>query len=97
MAPLVGSRSFSTKTEFTTLSEDDSPFERITEVEQKRQGYVYGPSLPGNTSYFPTGLPGDAMVQQHIDQWLNDASWINTAVGEDANIAMFTLHNVGLY
>ena len=40
------------------------PARRAQEIQLKRQGYLYGPSLMGNSSFFPTGTLGDAMVQR---------------------------------
>lgn len=72
---------------FTLPIEDHSPSMRILEIDKKRQGYLYGPSLLGNTSWFPTGTLGKAMVQQHMDQWLQDASWLTGVVEEEMNAA----------
>lgn len=76
---------------FTVPIEDHSPSMRTLEIEQKRQGYLYGPSLLGNTSYFPTGSLGAAMVQQHMEEWAQDASWVNNAVEEEMKAAAATL------
>ena len=82
------------KTKFALPSEDSNPLERAHQIELKRQGYVYGPSLLGNTSYFPTGSLGDAMVQQHVDQWLSDAYWLTTAVEDEFKSASRALNEV---
>ena len=76
---------------FTLPIEENSPSMRAKEIEQKRQGYLYGPSLLGNTSWFPTGILGKAMVQQHMDQWLQDASWLTNVVEEEVKAAATTL------
>ena len=76
---------------FTLPIEDNSPSMRVLDIEQKRQGFLYGPSLLGNTSWFPTGTLGKAMVQQHMDQWLQDASWLTSVVEEEMNAAAATL------
>ena len=76
------------QTRFTLPSKDDASLIRVREIQQKRKGYLYGPSLLGNTSYFPTGFLGDAMVKQHVDSWLRDAAWVNHAVEEEANAAV---------
>lgn len=76
---------------FTLPVEDRVPCKRVLGIEHKRQGYLYGPSLLGNTSYFPTGILGNAMVQQHMDQWLQDASWLTSVVEEEVNVAAATL------
>ena len=76
---------------FSLPIEDNSPSTRVLDIERKRQGYLYEPSLLGNTSWFPTGILGKAMVQQHMDQWLQDASWLTSVVEEEVNTATATL------
>ena len=83
------------RSKFAIPAEDDYPSLRALEIDQKRQGYLYGPSLLGNTSYFPTGIMGDAMVQQHIDEWLQDASQVNEVVDQEAKSAAAALSVVG--
>lgn len=36
---------------------------RVAGIEAKREGWVYGPSIAGNTSFYPTGSLGDAAVE----------------------------------
>ena len=67
---------------------DDSPDERGREISAKRGGYLYGPSLLGNSSYFPSGFLGQAMVQQHLDQWYQDAWDLTTIVQGEAQVAV---------
>lgn len=83
------------RSKFTISAEDKYSSLRALEIERKRQGYLYGPSLLGNTSYFPTGIMGDSMVQQHIDEWLQDASWMNSVVEEEAKSAAGALSKAG--
>jgi hypothetical protein len=73
---------------------DSEPHKRIREIEQKRHGYLYGPSLLGNSSYFPTGPLGDAMVQHDQDQWFSDASWLVDTVTKEAASAAAALYRV---
>ena len=80
---------------FTVTHESDvPPFSRAYEIERKRRGYLYGPSLLGNTSYFPAGILGEAMVQQHMHQWLQDAAWVTSAVEDEVNAAATALEKV---
>ena len=83
------------RSEFTIPAEDGFSSLRALEIERKRQGYLYGPSLLGNTSYFPTGAMGDAMVEQHINEWLHDASWVSGVVEEEAESVAAVLQMVG--
>lgn len=73
---------------------DSDPCRRIREIEEKQHGYLYGPSLLGNSSYFPTGPLGDAMVQQHQDKWYSDASWLVDTVSKEAETAAAALEKV---
>ena len=36
---------------------------RVAGLNEKRQGWAYGPSIAGNTSFYPTGTLGDAAVE----------------------------------
>ena len=45
---------------------DPYPTQRSEEVQDHRNGFLYGPSLIGNTSYFPTGPLGDGLVKAQI-------------------------------
>jgi len=73
---------------------DDEPFQRRREIERKQLGYLYGPSLLGNTSWFPTGSLGGAMVQEHEGLWWTDAEWLKNAVRKDAESAASALGRV---
>lgn len=53
----------------------------------KQAGYLYGPSLMGNTSYFPTGSLGDAMVQRDVAQWDLDYSNMGKLATDDVGAA----------
>lgn len=60
----------------------------------KRTGYLYGPSLMGNTSYFPSGSLGDAMVERDIAQWTVDYTTMQKLATEDAEGALQALAQV---
>lgn len=60
----------------------------------KRAGYLYGSSLMGNTSYFPSGSLGDAMVERDIAQWTVDYTTMQTLATEDAEGALQALAHV---
>ena len=40
---------------------------RIAGLEEKRQGWAYGPSIAGNTSFYPTGTLGEAAIEADND------------------------------
>lgn len=66
---------------------DGTPSERADQIERNRKGYLYGASLLGNTSYFPTGLLGDAMVERDVDLWYEDAAWVSENVARESQLA----------
>ncbi|GAP93054.1 putative manganese lipoxygenase [Rosellinia necatrix] len=75
--------------------EDPDPFSRRREVEYRRAGFLYGPSLLGNSSYFPTGILGDAIVQQHQEQWYKNAGWLVETVGGETAAALAAVERAG--
>lgn len=75
-------------------SEDLDPSYRRREVEVRKNGFLYGPSRLGNSSYFPAGVLGDAMVQQHQDKWYADAAWLVNTVSEEAAAALSNIQSV---
>lgn len=36
---------------------------RAADIEVKREGWIYGPSIAGNTSYYPNGTLGNAATE----------------------------------
>ena len=54
--------------------------ERYKEIHSNREGYLYGSPLLGNTSYFPTGILGDAMVQRDKQLWFRDVQYVTDNV-----------------
>lgn len=82
--------------EFLLPIHDPEPSSRALEISQKRLGYLYGPSLLGNSSYFPTGILGDAMVQQHQHDWYADSFWLVNTVNEEMPKAATALEAVSV-
>ncbi|MCJ1260456.1 hypothetical protein MMC22_000317 [Lobaria immixta] len=74
---------------------DPGPLERSEELKRNQAGYVYGPSLIGNTSYFPTGTLGNELVAKDLAMWEQDAVYIQKAIAEDAPLAREALANAG--
>ncbi|MCJ1405413.1 hypothetical protein MMC11_008641 [Xylographa trunciseda] len=74
---------------------DPRPSDRADEIKRNREGYLYGASLLGNTSYFPTGVLGDPMVKQHVDLWYTDAAWVSQKVAEEYQSAVTTVSSAG--
>lgn len=73
---------------------DPGPLERSEELKRNQAGYIYGPSLIGNTSYFPTGTLGSELVAKDLAMWEQDAVYIQKAIAEDAPLAREALSNV---
>ena len=73
---------------------DHKPSDRVDEIKRNRKGYLYGASLIGNTSYFPTGDLGDPMVKEHVDLWYRDAAWVSQKVAEEYQSAAATVSSV---
>lgn len=59
---------------------DANAAERYNEIQVNREGYQYGRPLLGNTSFFPTGALGDAMVQRDKQLWFQDVQYITDSV-----------------
>ena len=74
--------------------EDPAPVPRGREIEEKRRGFLYGPSLLGNSSFFPSGILGNAMAQQHQNEWYTDAAWLAESVNGEAKAAMLAITQV---
>ena len=59
---------------------DSNSAARAAEIQQNRAGYLYSPSLIGNTSFFLTGSLGDQLVQSDIALWEKDAAPVNATI-----------------
>ncbi|KAI3318403.1 Lipoxygenase [Xylariaceae sp. AK1471] len=75
--------------------EDPDPSSRRKEVKYRQAGFLYGPSLLGNSSFFPSGPLGDALVQQHQDQWYKDAGWLVRTVEEEIVASLAAIESAG--
>ena len=74
--------------------DDLFPSLRDEEVRKQKDGYLYGASLLGNSSYFPTGPLGDAMVQEHQDLWFQDSMALVEAVTQEMASATAAVQQV---
>lgn len=75
---------------------DIRPWERVSEVRLAREGYLYGPPLLGNTSLFPTGVLGDAMVARDKAAWFRDVEYVTNNVYPEWDKAATALAKVCL-
>lgn len=66
--------------EYVLPAFDSSPLGRLEEIETNKAGYRYGESLLGNTSVFPVGILGDAMVQKDKALWYQDVQYVTEQV-----------------
>ena len=73
---------------------DPNSAARAQAISDKRAGFLYGPSILGNTSFFPTGPLGDAMVQRDVAQLNADSAVVATAAEADAALVVQALQKV---
>lgn len=62
----------------------------------KRQGYLYGPSLIGDASFFPTGNLADVMIQTAIAQFEQDETVLTYEINSDLALAEAAVFAVSL-
>ncbi|KAK4450631.1 lipoxygenase [Podospora aff. communis PSN243] len=74
---------------------DNEPDQRVREIQRKREGYLYGRSLLGNTSHYPEGLLGDAMSMEHQQRWYEEAQTLKDAVYGEAGMAYMAVAQAG--
>lgn len=80
--PTLGS-SFPVPTKYTIPSEDEDVLPRQEEIKLKQEQIIYGPSLIGETSFFPSGTLGSAISLRDQSQWAKDAEpLVQTAFAE---------------
>ena len=56
--------------------------DRVQEIRTNREGFLYGPPLLGNTSVFPIGILGQAMVKRDKQLWFRDVAYVTEKVNE---------------
>ncbi len=66
---------------------DTSWSDRFIEIRKNRDGYQYGPPLLGNTSFFPTGILGEARVRNDKQLWFRDVQYVTENVGKEVPLA----------
>jgi hypothetical protein len=71
-APFPGTNSSSTPSKLYLPQNDPNPAQRSVEIETNRRGYIYAPSLIGNTSFFIGGDLGATKVQSEIAVWFEE-------------------------
>lgn len=63
---------------------DPNPSERLQEVAVNHAGFLYGPSLIGNSSYFPGGALGRQRVGSDIVAFQENAAFINQSIHDES-------------
>ena len=75
---------------------DTSWADRFLEIRRNRGGYQYGPPLLGNTSFFLTGILGEARVRNDKQLWFRDVQYITENVNKELPLAGQALATVSL-
>ena len=75
---------------------DSSWADRFLEIRRNRDGYQYGPPLLGNTSFFLTGILGEARVRNDKQLWFRDVQYITENVNKELPLAGQDLATVSL-
>lgn len=81
-------------TEYTLPNEDDEILTRKLEIQKKRKEILYGPSLVGETSFFPSGQLGDQISQRDQSLWLNDSAPVVQSAFQEAAAALEDIQSV---
>ena len=69
---------------------------RAAAIQTKRDTFLYGPSIAGNTSYWPTGTLGNATVNSQFASLVADGKPQVTAVQADSAAAAQAVTAVSL-
>lgn len=75
---------------------DPNAAARAAEIADDRAGYLYQPSLIGNSSFFLGGPKGGQLVQTDIGLWTNDATPQRVAVQDEAVLVRQSLAAVSI-
>ncbi len=68
---------------------------RADAIAIKRQGWLYGPSLLGDASFFPTGALGGSRITSDIVQFRVDSAYITAASDTDLALVQQAIAAVG--
>ncbi len=73
---------------------DFAPVARQQQVTEHREGYIYGPSLLGNLSFFPTGALGDALVAEELELLFEELEIFQSIIDLEAQEVVTALSKV---
>ena len=77
---------------------DPNPLERSQEVAINHAGFLYGPPLIGNSSYFPGGALGNQRVHSDIVAFLENSAFINQSIHDESGAVKDRITKVsGMY
>ena len=65
---------------YTLPQFDPNPSQRLDEVALNHAGFLYGPPLIGNSSFFPTGNLGGARVNEDVAAFIKNAANITQSI-----------------
>jgi hypothetical protein len=96
--PFYGeSRSPCVPTNQTSIPQNDcNATARAQAILVKREGYLHGPSLIGNASFFPTGSLAAVMIETAISQFEADEGEIEAEITSDLQLADAAVFGVSL-
>jgi hypothetical protein len=83
-------------TKYTLPANDTESDARAEAIQVKRDTFIYGPSVAGNTSFWPTGSLGDSTVQSQFAALVADGKPQVAAVQKDSAAAAQAVTAVGL-
>lgn len=70
-----------------TVSNASSNRARALALEEKRGGWEYGPSIAGDTAFYPTGSIGGPVAKQVVDRFSDFLDTVHANVINDSRIA----------
>jgi hypothetical protein len=68
--------------------------ERSSAIQVKREGFLYGESICGNVSYWPTGFLGNSTTARDLARFLVDSQHSRTAMSIDENVALTAVRSI---
>ena len=75
---------------------DRNPSQRLEEVALNHAGYLYGPSLIGNSSFFPNGTLGNQRVGADVNTFMLNAAFITTSIEDESGAVVQKVTQVRL-
>lgn len=86
-----------TKDGYSLPQYDPNPSQRAQEVASSHAGYLYGPSLIGNSSFFPSGPLGNQRVASDVVGFERNAAFITEAIEKESEAVIDTIKRVSSF